>query len=152
LFLVTHDERASKRSNEDEAAIIQEVQATGRNMGRLSPSSVGLLMPHRAQRTLLRAQLADYADVVDVIDTRERLQGGEKDVVIVSATASDPAAIGARVELILNLNRANVAFSRARRRLIVVCSETLLSYMPAEVEHYTAAVHWKSLRSLCCDP
>jgi superfamily I DNA and/or RNA helicase len=83
------------------------------------------------------------------MDTVERLQGGERETIIVSATASDPAAIAARAEFILNLNRANVAFSRAKRRLIVVCAESLLEHIPPEVEHYGAAVLWKSLRSLC---
>lgn len=84
-----------------------------------------------------------------MIDTVERLQGDERPTVIVSATASDPSAIGRNVEFILNLNRANVAFSRTEERLIVVCSETLLDHIPVEVEHYDSALLWKSLRSLC---
>jgi hypothetical protein len=84
-----------------------------------------------------------------VIDTVERLQGDERPTVIVSATASDASAIGRSVEFILNLNRANVAFSRTEDRLIVVCSQTLLDHMPVEVEHYESALLWKSLRALC---
>ncbi len=84
-----------------------------------------------------------------VIDTVERLQGGERPTVIVSATVSDPAAIGARAEFILDLNRSNVAFSRAQQRLIVVCAEALLDYIPVEAEDYESAMLWKSLRSLC---
>ena len=151
LFLVTHGERQSKQSNPVEAEIIREILAAGERLGRLEPASVGIVMPHRAQRSLLKSVLSGYSEAVDVMDTVERLQGGERDTILVSATASDPAAIGARAEFILNLNRANVAFSRAKRRLVVVCAETLLAHIPPEVEHYDAAVLWKSLRSLCSE-
>jgi len=151
LYLVTHDERTSKQSNPVEAGIIREILAAGERLGKLTPSSVGIVMPHRSQRSLLKGVLAEHGEAVDVLDTVERLQGGERETIIVSATASDPVAIGAKAEFILNLNRANVAFSRAKTRLIVVCADTLLDYMPAEIEHYEAALLWKTLRRLCAD-
>src|SRR5262249_7372867 len=58
-------------------------------------------------------------------------------------------SIEANVEFILDLNGANVAFSRVQDRLVVVCSRTLLNHIPAEVEHYQSARLWKSLRELC---
>jgi superfamily I DNA and/or RNA helicase len=149
MFLVTHSERSSKQSNPVEAEIIRSCLQAGARLGKLGAGSVGIVMPHRAQRALLKGVLSEHAEAVDVLDTVERLQGGERETVIVSATTSDPAAIGARAEFILNLNRANVAFSRAKARLIVVCAETLLSYIPAEVEHYQASVLWKSLPAVC---
>lgn len=148
LYLILHSERQSKQSNETEAEIIERLlEAAGEQPVR----SVAVVTPHRAQRTMLNARLASYCDggPVDVIDTVERLQGGERPTVIVSATASDPTAIGANVEFILNLNRSNVAFSRSQERLVVVCSESLLGYIAPEVEHYEAAMLWKSLRALC---
>lgn len=151
LFLVTHSERQSKQSNPVEAAIIGAILAAGERLQRLERGSVGIVMPHRAQRSLLKGCLNQYGEAVDVIDTVERLQGGEQDTVLVSATASDPLAIGARAEFVLSLNRANVAFSRARRRLVVVCAETLLAHIPPEVAQYEAALLWKSLRSLCSE-
>lgn len=145
LFLVLHNERASKQLNETEAEIVSRLLAAA---PALSPESVGVITPHRAQRTRLRSALAQYP-AVDVIDTVERFQGGERQNIIVSATASDPAAIAASVEFILDLNRSNVAFSRAQDRLIVVCAETLLDHIPPETEDYQSAMLWKSLRALC---
>ena len=84
-----------------------------------------------------------------LIDTVERLQGGEKPTIIVSGTESDPHSIGAAASFILNLNRANVAFSRTQERLIVVCADTLLDHIPPELEDYEFAMLWKSLRNLC---
>lgn len=150
LFLVVHDERESRQSNGVEAAIIERILGAA---GTLADDSVAIVTPHRAQRTLLKARLAAYAEgPVRVIDTVERLQGGQRPVIIVSATASDPAAISATAEFILGLNRANVAFSRAQSRLIVVCSASLLDHIAADVEQYQEALLWKSLREVCGQP
>jgi AAA domain/PD-(D/E)XK nuclease superfamily len=146
LFLVLHSERQSRQSNELEAAIIQAILTAG---GRLPNASVAVMTPHRAQRSLLKSTLRLFASAADVIDTVERLQGGERPTVIVSATASDPTAISSNVEFVLDLNRSNVAFSRAKDRLIVVCSDSLLDHVPAELEHYDSALLWKSLRAIC---
>lgn len=147
LYLVLHSERQSRRSNTVEVEIIKQILDAG---GQITDSSVAIVTPHRAQRTLLKTELADYyGNAVDVIDTVEKLQGGERPNVIVSATASDPSAISKNVEFILNLNRSNVAFSRVQERLIVVCSKTLIDCIPAEFEHYEETMLWKALRSEC---
>lgn len=148
LYLVVHDERESKRSNQIEVKIIKNILDAG---GKIPDGSTAILTPHRAQRSLLKTKLANYINAVDVIDTVEKVQGGERDNVIVSATASNPSAIGKNVEFILSLNRSNVAFSRVKKRLIVVCSKTLLDYIPKEIEHYEEATLWKALRSECTD-
>lgn len=149
LYLVVHDERESKLSNQIEVKIIKKILDAG---GDIPNGSTAILTPHRAQRSLLKTQLANYYEnAVDVIDTVEKVQGGERDNVIVSATASNPSAIGKTVEFILSLNRSNVAFSRVKKRLIVVCSKTLLDYIPKEIEHYEEATLWKALRSECTD-
>ena len=120
--------------------------------------NVRLHRQHLEQNTLQAAErisdesLADLAgnkQPIKVIDTVEKLQGGEASTIIVSATASDPSAIGRNVEFILSLNRANVAFSRTLNRLIVVCADTLLDHIPVEVEQYDDTVLWKTLRALC---
>jgi hypothetical protein len=146
LYLVLHDERESRQSNRFEAELIREL------LQRAEPpppaDSVAILTPHRAQRSLLSEQLRDQR-AVGIVDTVERLQGGERPVVIVSGTASEPNAIAKSAEFLLDLNRSNVAFSRCQERLIVVCSRSLLDHIPAELENYQAALLWKSLRALC---
>jgi superfamily I DNA and/or RNA helicase len=113
---------------------------------------VAVVTPHRAQRSLFRTRLAvPHGDGqgVDTIDTVERLQGGERPTVVVSGTVSDPTAIEATADFVLDLNRANVAFSRAQDRLVVVCAQTLLDHVPGEVDQYESTVLWKGLRDLC---
>lgn len=147
LFLAVHDEDGSRRSNPTEVAILEQLLAEA---PALPDGSVAVITPHRAQRSLLSARLATRA-AVGVIDTVERLQGGERPTVVVSGTVSDPTAIEASADFILDLNRANVAFSRVQDRLIVVCARTLLDHIPAEAEHYQSAVLWKALRGLCSE-
>jgi hypothetical protein len=151
LYLAVHNERQSTNSNLVEAAVIGQILD---NAPPLPADSTAIVTPHRAQRNLLQQYLAAHtADEgpVGVIDTVERLQGGERRNIIVSACQSDPASIAARVDFILDLNRSNVAFSRAQERLIVVCSETLLDHIPPEVDQYSATMLWKSLRALCTE-
>ena len=146
LLLVVHDERGSRRSNLLEARLIEKILQSA---GDLKKDSVAVITPHRAQRALLKDQLAEHVHAASIIDTVEKVQGGERPVIVVSGTESDPHAIGAAASFILNLNRANVAFSRTQERLIVVCAETLLDHIPAELEDYESAMLWKSLRNLC---
>ena len=149
LYLLVHTESQSTLSNVTEAKIIQELLG---GADGLPTSSVAVVTPHRAQKNLLDQELALYTgdgQPIDVIDTVEKLQGGERQNVIVSATESDPASIAARVDFILNLNRTNVAFSRTKERLFVVCSESLIDHIPAEMKHYESAFLWKTIRSYC---
>jgi hypothetical protein len=146
LYLVTHSERESRRSNELEAQIIERVLEAS---PELPDGSIAIVTPYRAQRSLLQTRLSVGEGPVDMIDTVERLQGGERPTIIVSAVASDPHAISASAEFILNLNRSNVAFSRSQERLIVVCSESLVNHIPAELDHYDSAMLWKALRNIC---
>jgi len=151
LFIVTHNERQSRRSNLVEQEVVEKII-------RANPapreSSIAIITPHRAQRSALQQRLADVrgkGKPVKVIDTVEKLQGGEATTIIVSATASDPSAIGRNVDFILSLNRANVAFSRTINRLVVVCSDALLDHIPVEVEQYNDTILWKTLRLLCTE-
>lgn len=146
LILVVHDERGSRQSNPLEAQLIEAIL---RSRGELADNSVAVITPHRAQRALLKGRLEPFARAASIIDTVEKVQGGERPVIIVSGTESDPHAIGAAASFILNLNRANVAFSRTQERLVVVCAETLLDHVPSDLEDYESAMLWKSLRNLC---
>lgn len=68
-----------------------------------------------------------------------------------SATASDPSAIAAAADFILDLNRSNVAFSRVRDQLIVVCARSLLDHIPGDIEQYDEMMLWNALRTTCSE-
>lgn len=148
LVLIVHSEAASRKENALERTIIEEVLTA---CPSLPEGSVAVLSPHRGQRSLLQEQLRDHTSVA-VVDTVERLQGGEAPTVIVSATASDPSQVQNAESFLMNMNRANVAFSRAEERLIVVVSETILDHVAADLEVYEASLLWKELRRTCSRP
>ena len=68
------------------------------------------------------------APVLPVIDTVERLQGAERDVVLFSVTTSDPDHRDS--PFLNNPNRFNVAITRARHKLVVVGSQAFFTQVP----------------------
>jgi hypothetical protein len=152
IYLVVHEERGSRRANHLEAAIVERVLA-------LAPATTAgetaLVTAHRTQRVLLRQvckegrQYGAPGTPIDIIDTVNRVQGDERDTVIVTPATSDPNAIAETAEFILDPHRATVAFTRSKRRLIVVCARDLLDVVPTSYERYQDALLWKLLRRLC---
>jgi hypothetical protein len=81
---------------------------------------------------------------------RRRLlrQGSEAETVIYAATASDSAALERSEDFYSSICRANVAFSRTRRRLIVVASRAFLTHLPTSYSRYEGLLLWRQLRSM----
>ena len=146
VYLVLHQEKGSARSNAFEAKLLQMLLEKAKD---LPDRSVAVITPHRAQRGLLNSMLDRFKPAVDIVDTVERIQGGERDTVLVSGTQSDPSSIAGSADFILDGNRTNVIFSRAKRRLVVVCAETLLNSLPSDLEQYRSAFLWKRLHAAC---
>lgn len=57
-------------------------------------------------------------------------------MVVFSGTVSSLATMMGNTEFYSSVHRANVALSRAKRQLIVVCSAGLLGFLPQEEEQY----------------
>lgn len=102
----------------------------------LEPAQLAILAPHRAQNNAIAQRLAQRlsasrpgADMaLPVIDTVERLQGAERDVVLVSLTTSDPDHLES--PFLNNPNRFNVSITRARHKLVVVGSPAFFTRVP----------------------
>lgn len=140
VYLVLHDEHESKKYNPYEVSIIQDILRY-----KDEKEDAAVITPHRAQKSALRRVLGNMVPV----DTVERFQGGQCGTIIVSGTQSDATEISGNAEFILDLNRTNVIFSRAKDRLIVVCSKNLLDSIPSEADEYENSILWKKLRSFC---
>ncbi|MFM9445773.1 AAA domain-containing protein [Streptomyces acidiscabies] len=76
-----------------------------------------VIVPYRAQAALIRNLLKDLPPGTGDIATVDSFQGGERDVILYGFTRSNPSGA---VGFLDELRRANVAFTRARRRLILV--------------------------------
>lgn len=119
----------------------------------LGPEQLAVLSPYRAQnqaiRNRLRASAArgvDGADLV-VVDTVERMQGQERDLVIVSLAVSDPLIIEQHAEFLYLPNRLNVAVTRARTKCIVLGSPVLVSMRSTRLEVLRGTTALRRLRA-----
>ncbi len=105
------------------------------------PPSVGVVTPHNAQRGALDAVLPNAVTA----NTVEKYQGGERDVIAVSATVSDPRFARKEEQFILNPRRLLVAISRSKRLTIVVCSTALFEVAPKDSERLDNGSVWARL-------
>ncbi|HXF97938.1 MAG TPA: AAA domain-containing protein [Gaiellaceae bacterium] len=146
VVVVEHAEQSSLKRNDTEIAILAPIVEAARDrLGLDATDGLGVVVPHRAQRAALKALFPDLAGA-GAIDTVERFQGGERDLIVVSATASDPEFVLAEARFLLNPNRLNVAFSRPRKKLIVIGSTTVFRLVPPDMEVFESALLWKRLR------
>ncbi len=88
-------------------------------------------------------------DLADSIDTVERFQGGERDLIIVSATVSSRDFAAAEMEFLLDPRRLTVAISRPKRKIIVVASQTVFNLIPSNLDDYERGALWKHLHRDC---
>lgn len=136
MTVLLHDDTTSAQSNRYEAHV-----ANALIEGISDDESIGIVTPHNAQKGLLNTLCGSRAD----IDTVERFQGGQKDVIILSATVSDPDQLQSETEFLLNPNRLNVALSRMKKKLIILAPESLFRLLPNDVDTYDDAMIWKGL-------
>jgi len=82
---------------------------------------IGIITPYRLQREKIKEILGDISDLVEV-DTVDRFQGREKDVIIFSFVR----ASGNAGRFLNNSSRLNVAITRARKKLIILGNSDVL--------------------------
>jgi DNA replication ATP-dependent helicase Dna2 len=102
------------RSNLAEARVVQGL--VGGLSGDTSPESIGVISPFRAQVVLLRRFLEGTGVAVDTV---ERFQGGEREVIILSFVRSHGTGF------VFDDRRFNVAITRARSKLVMVAHPDL---------------------------
>jgi hypothetical protein len=103
--------------------------------------SVGVVTPHNAQRGAFESCLPASITA----NTVEKYQGGERDIIAVSATVSDPAFARQEEQFILNPNRLLVAISRSRLLTVIVCSTALFEVAPADSDRLSEGPVWARL-------
>jgi DNA replication ATP-dependent helicase Dna2 len=100
---------------------------------------VGVVTPHRAQQALVVSGLQRLfgtavppSAIRESVDTVERFQGQQRDVMIATFALGDPDAISDEDEFLLSLNRFNVMASRARAKLIVLVSRQVVDHLSSD--------------------
>ncbi len=105
----------------------------------LSPDQMAIITPYRAQNNAIRQRLENIAAEhhsgpaldhirLPLVDTVERIQGAERDLIFFGLTASDPDHVTS--EFLNSPNRLNVAMTRARKKLIIMGSQAFFSLIP----------------------
>jgi hypothetical protein len=161
LVVVVHGEAASQVRNEFEQRLIEPVIRTladPKGYALDAEKGLGVVVPHRAQRAALQAAFPQLSlldpesglPVLSAIDTVERFQGGERTVILVSATESDPGYLLMAGEFLFDPRRLTVALSRAKRKLILVASRSVFSLFSPDEETFMNAMLWKNLLANTC--
>lgn len=85
--------------------------------GGVPAHEIGIITPYRAQQSLIRRSLESTIDPTASlsVDTVDRFQGGEREVIIVSLVRSDNVT-----SFLADRKRLNVTLSRARSKLILL--------------------------------
>lgn len=120
----------------------------------LAAQGIAVLSPHRAQNSTIRGLLEQLGFGRDgrpmpLVDTVDKLQGQERDVVIVSYGVADEEYAEAEATFLLSSNRFNVATTRPRRKLIVLCSNAVLDVVPQDRKILLESMVLKEFRTYC---
>ena len=114
-FIPVESEREG-RSNPDEARMVVDLVRLFTLSHGIHAESIGVVSPFRAQVVLLRQMLGGTGVTVDTV---ERFQGGERDIMILSFVRSRGTGF------VFDDRRLNVAITRARRKLVLVAHPEL---------------------------
>jgi len=161
LIVVAHDEAESQMRNAFEQALIEPVLralSDPTKYGLDAVEGLGIVVPHRAQRAALQQSFPELCiidattgmPVRSAIDTVERFQGGERTVILVSATESDRAYLLASAGFLLDPRRLTVALSRAKQKMILVASRSIFSLFSPDEETFANSLMWKNLLLRTC--
>jgi uncharacterized protein len=133
LYLVLVDHDRNRNWSEEEVEVIDRIVARllvpgvswidrTRDVRDLGPEDVLVVAPYNAQVSRLAERLTPLRVSAGTVD---RFQGQEAPVVIYSMTTSQAEDAPRGMEFLYNLNRLNVATSRARCAVILVASPAL---------------------------
>ena len=96
--------------------------------------ALAIVSPHRAQNIAIRNALSPVLTPKAFVETVDRIQGKERDAVIMSYCVADAEFAVAEADFIFAPERLNVAVTRARTKLIMLVSRRLLDAVPGDQE------------------
>lgn len=118
---------------------------------------VGIVTPHKAQKALVIRELiilfpnADPRIIFEAVDTVERFQGGERQTIIISFGVGDLDIIEGEEAFLLQMERINVAVSRAKAKSILLLPKSLAYYLPTDEKTIKTSVALKSYLEEFCN-
>ena len=153
--LVLTDTQGCSTRSETEAKLMAGLAHRLMTVYKIKPEQIALISPHRAQNNEIIKKLEKllFADNhstdldLPVIDTIERIQGAQRDIIIFGLTSSDPDHI--LTDFINNPNRLNVAITRAKTKLILIGSKSFFHAIPDSENMLVKNYCFKALYDHC---
>lgn len=103
------------------ANLIKEALCAGMNV-----EEIAVITPFRRQVRLIRETVKkELQDELPLIDTVERLQGQDVDLIIISFGTTSPSYYIKVRDFLLNRNRLNVMISRAKKKVLILKSNII---------------------------
>ncbi len=138
--------QVSEREAEEIVKMIKRFLSLG-----VSAEDIGVLSPFRAQAAHIR-RLVKHDDRIQeedykalAVDTIDKMQGQERDIIIFSMVSGDLEYMNEMGEFLYNPNKLNVAFSRAKSKLIIVGNiEKLRLLDKAQFPHVRKMLEYKN--------
>lgn len=122
VFIPTRDASARTQNLRDARLVVDLCAAAV--AGGLPLADIGIVTPYRAQGRAIRNLLAQRFGQTDarqvVADTVERMQGQERELIIVSLATGDEVFLSNIAGFFFAPERLNVAITRAMTKLIVI--------------------------------
>ena len=137
-----------KRSLE-EAGLVADLVVELIQRHGVPASDIAVVAPFRSQVRAIRSALQRTPGDLTaelIVDTVERMQGQEREVVLVSLAVGDPDSLNARAAFFFSVNRLNVAMSRARTKVVVVASSGAFAALPDDPIYLKAANSFRKLQ------
>ena len=119
--------------------------------------AIGIVTPHRSQMSKIVGRLqqifpAQNSEAIrGAVDTVERFQGQQRDVIIASFGLGDADIISAEDEFLYSINRFNVLSSRSRAKLIVFITRTFLEHLSGDKDVLEESRFLKQFAESFCD-
>jgi predicted RecB family nuclease len=136
-----HNSAASSEEAEVVARLVRDLLPDGRwtdgdgTERAMRPEDVLVLAPFNAHVHRLRNRLGDLVEAGVRVGTVDKFQGQEAPVVLYSMASSTAEDAPRDLHFLYSLNRFNVAISRARAVVAVVCSPALLTPVVTKPEN-----------------
>ena len=153
-IVMHHVDDDGEQYSDKEALFIAETISGLLKMG-LPPQEVAVLTPFRAQAANVRRHLRKNKEIPEEAlehikaDTIDKMQGQEREVIIYSLVSGDLDYMTEMADFLYNPNKMNVAFSRAKSKLIIVGNVEQLRKIPSdEYPHIHAMLESKYLKHI----
>ncbi|MFN8671360.1 MAG: AAA domain-containing protein [Candidatus Sericytochromatia bacterium] len=146
MVFVDHKSSGNLKLNPKEAFLIFNIVNEFINFG-IDVEKIGIITPFRAQvaeirRAFLSHKNSDQYSKI-TIDTVDRFQGSDRDIIIFSSVATDSEHI---TDFFTDFRRINVTVTRAKKKFILVGNKPILSeselfYKLIRLSNYTSFIY-----------